>query len=408
MGNYAFWFHTLIADDYINNNHPVSTLTDAAQHMAGKNMFCKLHCSQENHCLQMADQQSIELLAFNFASRTFAYRRLAPGLSRSLSAFSSFTREYLDPVIKADQCAQYVDDIVIADKTAEQLIKNLQAVFQCLQKAGLKLSMANCHFGVQEIDFFGRTITTKGVAPQKQKITKFFEKANFPRSKEALQRYIRFLNFYRNYIPRLAERFTPFFQLLKTTDTKTKIRITHDIMKEFREINEALDRCCQLALRQPLPGKQLVLMTDASFQAAVYEVQIEDDPNQKYTSTRKTYAPIAYGSKTYLPSQIKMSIYAKEFLAIHMAFKEFGHIFWGATKPVIIMKDSKSVTIFFQTKMIPPPLWNACDFVLQFNFTIAHIPGKMNTAADFLSRLEMDPNDKIILKNQRRYSNKTN
>ena len=169
-------------------------------------------------------------------------------------------------------------------------------------------------------------------------------------------------------------------------------------MKEFREINEALDRCCQLALRLPLPCKQLVLMTDASFQAAGYAVLTEDDPNQKYTSTRKTYAPIAYGSKTYSPSQIKMSINAKEFLAIYMAFKEFGHIFWGATKPVIIMTDSKYVTRFFQTKMIPPPLWNACDFVLQFNFTIAHIPRKMNTAADFLSRLEMDPNKKVILK----------
>ena len=206
------------------------------------------------------------------------------------------------------------------------------------------------------------------------------------------------MNYYRNYIPRLAKRLTPFFQLLKTTDAKTKIPITPDIMKEFTEINKALDRCCQLALRQPLPGKQLVLMTDASFQAAGYAVLIEDDPNQKYTSTRKTYAPIAYGSKTFSPSQIKMSIYAKEFLAIYMAFKEFGHIFWGATKPVIIMTDSKSVTSFFQTKVIPPPLWNACDFVLQFNFTIAHIPGKMNTAADLLSRLKMDPNEKVILK----------
>ena len=93
-----------------------------------------------------------------------------------------------------------------------------------------------------------------------------------------------------------------------------------------------------------------------------------------------------------------MSIYPKQFLAIYMAFKEFGHIFWGATKPVIIMTDSKSVTRFFQTKMIPPPLWNACDFALQFNFTIAHIPGKMNTGADFLSRLEMYPNEKILLK----------
>ena len=117
--------NNLISDDYINNNHPVSTLTDAAQHMAGKQLFCKLDCSQAYHCLQMADQRSIEMLAFNFASRTFAYRRLAQGLSRALSAFSSFMREYLDKVIKADQCAQYVDDIGIAHTTYQQLTSDL-------------------------------------------------------------------------------------------------------------------------------------------------------------------------------------------------------------------------------------------------------------------------------------------
>ena len=73
--------NTLIPDDDTNNNHPVSTLSDAAQHLAGKSLFCKLDCSQAYHCLQMADQRSVEMLAFNFASRTFAYRRLAKGLS---------------------------------------------------------------------------------------------------------------------------------------------------------------------------------------------------------------------------------------------------------------------------------------------------------------------------------------
>ena len=334
--------NTLIADDYIKNNHPFSTLTDPAQHMAGENLFCKLDCSQAYHCLQMADQQSIEILAFNFASGVFVYRRLTQGPSRSQSAISSFIRKYLDPVIKADQCAQYVDDIGVFANTPEQLIKNLRAVFQCLQKAGLKHSMAKCHFVVQEVDFFGRIIPTMGVGPQKQKIAKFIEKANFKfqRSKKALQRHIGFLKYYRNYKPRLAERLTPLLQLLETKVAKAKIPITLDIMKEFMEINEALDRCCQLALRQRLPGKQLVLMTDASFQAAGYAVLLEDNPKQKYTSSRKTYAPIADGSKTFSPSQIKMSIYAKEFCPIYMAFKEFGQIFWGATKKVIIMTDS--------------------------------------------------------------------
>ena len=65
----------LTSDDYINNNHPLSTLTDAAQKMAGS-FFCKLDCSQVYNCLQMADQRSVELLEFNFVSRTLAYRRL--------------------------------------------------------------------------------------------------------------------------------------------------------------------------------------------------------------------------------------------------------------------------------------------------------------------------------------------
>ena len=94
--------NTLIADDYTNKNHPVSTLSDAAQHLAGKSLFCKPDCSQAYHCLQMAHHRSVEMLAFNTASRTVAYKRLAQGLSRSVSAFSSFMREYLDPVVKAD------------------------------------------------------------------------------------------------------------------------------------------------------------------------------------------------------------------------------------------------------------------------------------------------------------------
>ena len=148
----------------------------------------------------MADQQSIEMLAFNFASHTFAYRRLAEGLSRAISAFSSFLREYLDKVIKADQSAQYVNDIGIAANDADCLITNLRATFKCFQEAGLKLSMHKCHFGATEIDFLGRTITPQGVKPQRQDVQNFLGKTKFPKSKKALQRYLGFLNYNRNYV----------------------------------------------------------------------------------------------------------------------------------------------------------------------------------------------------------------
>ena len=80
-----------------------------------------------------------------------------------------------------------------------------------------------------------------------------------------------------------------------------------------------------------------------------------------------------------------------------MAFLELAHILWEATKPTIVLRDSKSVTRFFRTKAIPPALWNACDYVLQFNFKIARIAGSVNTAADFLSGLELKVTEKIRL-----------
>ena len=176
--------NSLIADDYTNNNHPVSTLSDSAEHLAGKSLFCKLDSSQAHHCLQMADQRSVEMLAFIFASRTFAYKRLAQGLSRSASTFSSFTCEYMDPVVKADQCAQYVDDIGIAANNATDLTRNIWPVFKCIRQAGFKLTIEKCHSGVKQVEFLGRTISPEKFSPQAGKNQTFLDKLRFPKSKK--------------------------------------------------------------------------------------------------------------------------------------------------------------------------------------------------------------------------------
>ena len=81
-----------------------------------------------------------------------------------------------------------------------------------------------------------------------------------------------------------------------------------------------------------------------------------------------------------------------------MVFLEFAHILWETKKPTIVLTDNKSVTRFFQTKAIPPSFWNACDYVLQFKFKIAHIAGSVNTAADFHSRLELKVTERVRLK----------
>ena len=106
----------LVKNDYNQHNHTVTTIAEAVQHMAGKKYFCKLDCSQAYHCFQMSDR----------------------GLNRSLSAFNSTIREYLDALVKADKCAQYVDDIGVAANIVDELVDIIEAVFQQIQKPALR------------------------------------------------------------------------------------------------------------------------------------------------------------------------------------------------------------------------------------------------------------------------------
>ena len=254
--------------------------------------------------------------------------------------------------------------------------------------------MHKCHFGAKEIDFFGRTITPQGVKPQKQNVQNFLEKFNFPKSKKALQRYLGFLNYYRNYVPRLSERLAPFYKMLKSDE---KLLVSKELVQQFAEINKALDKCCDLALQQPIPNKQIALMTDASFGTAGYAVLIEDDPNQKFTSL-KVVCTGRIWIKNFHPSTDQNVNLCQRISCNLLCIQRILAYFLGCAQTVIILKDNKAVTRFFQTKIIPPALWIACDYVIQSNFVIAHIPGAQKTAADYLSRLEADPKDKLVMK----------
>ncbi|MCO5552154.1 hypothetical protein L7F22_005664 [Adiantum nelumboides] len=93
---------------------------------------------------------------------------------------------------------------------------------------------------------------------------------------------------------------------------------------------------------------------------------------------------IAYESRRLHSDEQSLSIYEKELLAVMHALDTWKHYLFGT--PFIIRTDHQSLKYFMtQTKIYDKQLrW--VNFLSQFHFHIAHIPGKHNQVADALSR----------------------
>ena len=60
-------------------------------------------------------------------------------------------------------------------------------------------------------------------------------------------------------------------------EIEVPINITPEMKETFDSVIKALGDAFALALKQPIPGKQLVLMTDTGFRIAAYALMIQDN-----------------------------------------------------------------------------------------------------------------------------------
>ena len=151
-------------------------------------------------------------------------------------------------------------------------------------------------------------------------------------------------------------------------------------------------------LRLAKPGLQYEIHCDASYHSSWFGLLIEDYVKNGKGESVKLCAPVSFGSKIFNTAQLKISINCKEFLSLYFALETSPDFIWGSDNPVLALTDNKSLFRSFEAKTIPPSLWNYVDGVTAFNIVVAHILGKANAAADFLSRFQYDPNETIELK----------
>ena len=95
----------------------------------------------------------------------------------------------------------------------------------------------------------------------------------------------------------MAEKILPFYKLPKT---EVPINFTSELKETFDSVNKVISDACQSALKQAIPGKQLVLMTDASCRSVGYALMIEDNTDKKNTVKAENIRPRGVWLKKFL------------------------------------------------------------------------------------------------------------
>ena len=172
------------------------------------------------------------------------------------------------------------------------------------------------------MNFRGNNISAEEISQEKSKITKFLDKLKMPKTTKQVKRLIGFTHFFRNYIPILGEKLMSFHKLLKKNAV---IETTEEHVKALEVIKKDLIEATNVTLRLPKPGLQYIIFYDASYHGAGSVLMAEDYVNESGKKEKKANAPVSFGSHLFNATQLKFSIYYKDFLALYNALDYFSH-----------------------------------------------------------------------------------
>ena len=119
-----------------------------------------------------------------------------------------FFQKLMDKVLKeviGKGCFVYIDDIVIYGIDKESHDKVLTWVLELLDEPGLKLNLDKCKFRQPELTFLGHKISENGVRPSPEK-PETVRNLEEPRTRKQLASLIRFLNYFRRFIPNFPDK----------------------------------------------------------------------------------------------------------------------------------------------------------------------------------------------------------
>ena len=365
-------FHQLNAAT-VKDAHPLPRIDDLLDALHGAKVFSTLDLKSGYWQVPIAEQDK-EKTGFRTSSgQLFEFNQVPFGLCNAPATFSRL----MDRVLAGlhwETCLFYLDDIIVFSSTWEEHLARLREVFERLGHAKLKLGAAKCTFAAKEVSYLGHRVTEEGLLPDPSLLAAIRDIPP-PKTATEVRSFLGLAGYYRRYVKGFAAIAAPLqsltkkdtlfhwsedcqaaFDQLKARLTTSPIIAFPDFSQEFRLYTDASTAGLGAILAQVREGKERIICCAS---------RALNKPEKSYPATKLECLAIVWAVAKFHPYLMAMPF---EVFTDHYALQ------W--------LKTMRTGSALLHR-------WSAA--LEEYDFTVRHRPGKIQTHVDGLSRLPVDP-----------------
>ena len=329
-----------------------------------------------NICIKKGDEHKA---AFITNQGLFEPTVMFFGLTNSPTTFQTMMNAIFAEEIAEGWLIVYMDNILVATKDNQEFHDQcIHRMLKKLKKHDLYLKPEKYVFDQKRIEFLGVILEGRTIQMDPAKVKGMVDWPP-PQNITDICSFLGFTGFYHYFIPNYSLITQPMIQL---TWKNAMFNWDHNCTHAFKHLKSLM--CTKPILQQPDYTKAFFLVTDASAYSMGAILLQEGELNPR-TKT-PMLCPVAYYSNTFTPTKQNYDIYEWEFLGVLKALKHFRPHVAAMEIPVTILTDHANLTHWKATRKVNR--WVARWFaeIQDYNLVIKHIPRKIHTAPDMLSR----------------------
>ena len=356
-------------ESVLRETHPLPKVDNTLAQLAGATVFSKIDANSGFWQIPI-DESSRELTTFLTPFGRYYFNRLPFGIA---SAPEHFQRQMEAILAGQEGILCHMDDVLISGRTQEEHDARLHSTLQRIQKAGVTLNKDKCEFNRNRLTFLGHVLDGEGVSVDPQK-TSAISKMEQPKTVTELRRFLGMVNQLGKFTPNIAEISQPLRELLSSRKTWLWGPAQNEA---FDKLKHELTQPSVLTLYDP-EATQKISSDASAYGLGAVLLQKRNGSDWK---------PVAYASRAMSETERRYSQIEKEALGIVWACEKFTDYIMG--KRVQLETDHKPLVPLLSTThldRIPPRVLRFRLRLTRFDYSIAHVPGKLLCTADALSR----------------------